>query len=92
MVDPPEGRPLYPSSCETFKLSSYVPEYLYDFGLDTYDDKFIPGPPNAAFQFYTEAYGDAEYANGIYCDIFLSCQYSQRLRANFSVAYYFSSN
>ncbi len=92
MVEPPEGRLLYPSYCETFKLSTYSAEYFYDFGLDLFNNELLPGEPNKAFQFYAQAYDGTEYANGINCNVFLSCEYNQRLGANFSAAYYFSSN
>jgi hypothetical protein len=54
-------------------------------------DGLWPGEPNKAFQFYTEAYDGTTFVNGIECDVFLSCQYNERLKANMSIAYYFSS-
>ena len=52
VIEPSEGRPLYPSDCTTSKISDYNIRTLYKFGSLFYNGDLLPLRPIEIFQFY----------------------------------------
>lgn len=58
-LNPPDGRPLYPSTCESYKLTDAV--NLNFFGITGSGIDIMPGPPEQILKFFPQVYTNTKF-------------------------------
>ncbi|CAF0710186.1 unnamed protein product [Brachionus calyciflorus] len=89
LVPPPDFQPLYPTTCETFQLSTNM-SLNYYFGFTGSTTFLSPATAGTFFRLNTNNYAGEEEVRGIMCDVYASCQYNAATNSNYTLKLYFS--
>ncbi|RNA21595.1 hypothetical protein BpHYR1_049384 [Brachionus plicatilis] len=90
LVPPPDNQPLYETTCKTFPLKESTSlNYYFGYSGITY---LNPKDANTFFRFdsYSRSYEGEDFVRGILCDVYVSCQYNEATKANYTIRHYFS--
>ncbi|CAF0875761.1 unnamed protein product [Brachionus calyciflorus] len=86
---PPDGRPEFPTTCNTYKLTNSSLLNYY-FGFSQVDNLLLPGPAAQVFGFNPITYAGESDVRGIPCEIYRSCGYDPAENSNFTINHFFS--
>ncbi|RMZ93756.1 EF-hand domain-containing D1 [Brachionus plicatilis] len=86
---PPDGRPEFPTTCTTYKLSN-TSRLNYYFGFTSSGGSILPAVPAQIFNFFPITYAGKDNIRGIPCDVYKSCAKDPSTNADFVITHYFS--
>jgi hypothetical protein len=81
------------TNCTTYNMTD-APSLSRHFGYHVQNDSsLIPETVYEVFNFrkFAQRYDGTEIVNGLACDKYTSCQYSEQFQANATVTHYFTS-